>query len=244
MHVFDFPKLHHFSNPIGRQLIVKISESDDISIFDQKYVQAILEYQWPAIRRAIFKDLLLPYIVFLLAFNYYAIFQFEAQQKHQDDALIKLEGYVVRVLLIILCIHFFRNEMIQLKNETLYKYLSNLWNYIDVIPLLFVIAAISLSFAVSLKDNSYLGYVKWERYLNAFASFFIWFKFLYFFRIFRNFGHLIQTIIEVLIDMRVFLVILFCSILAFSGTYFILAQNNEGEDVFVESYMESILKIF
>jgi hypothetical protein len=44
--------------------------------------------------------------------------------------------------------------------------------------------------------------------------------------------------------MRVFLVILFCSILAFSGTFFILAQNNEGEDVFVETYIESILKIF
>lgn len=98
---------------------------------------------------------------------------------------------MVRVLLVLLCIHFFRNEMIQLRNETLYKYLSNLWNYIDVIPLLFVIAAISLSFAVSFNDHSYLGYVKWERYLNAFASFFIWFKFLYFFRIFRNFGHLI-----------------------------------------------------
>jgi len=55
------------------------------------------------------------------------------------------------------------------------------------------------------------------------ASFFIWFKFLYFFRIFRSFGHLIKTIIEVLRDMKVFLVILSFSILAFSGTFFILA---------------------
>jgi hypothetical protein len=59
------------------------------------------------------------------------------------------------------------------------------------------------------------------------ASFFIWFKFLYFFRIFRNFGHLIKTIIEVIIDMQVFLMILALSVLAFSGTFFILAQNNE-----------------
>ena len=44
--------------------------------------------------------------------------------------------------------------------------------------------------------------------------------------------------------MKVFLVILFCSILAFSGTFFILAQNNEGDDIFVQTYIESILQMF
>lgn len=83
--------------------------------------------------------------------------------------------------------------------------------------------------------------------MNALASFFIWSKFLYFFRVFRQFGHLIKTIIEVLIDMQVFVVILGMSMLAFSGTFFILAQNNKpsggkGDDdkVFVESYVESL----
>ena len=83
-----------------------------------------------------------------------------------------------------------------------------------------------------------------ERYLNAISSFFIWFKFLYFFRIFRSFGHLIKTIIEVLVDMKVFLVILSFSILAFSGSFFILAQNNSGDDVYVDSYIQAIMKMF
>ena len=59
--------------------------------------------------------------------------------------------------------------------------------------------------------------------MNALASFFIWAKMLYFFRVFRSFGHLIKTIIEVLIDMKVFIIILLMSMLAFSGTFFILA---------------------
>jgi hypothetical protein len=33
--VFDFPKLHHFESPVGRALVTAISESDEISIFDQ-----------------------------------------------------------------------------------------------------------------------------------------------------------------------------------------------------------------
>lgn len=46
MHVFDFPKLHHFTNETGKEFILALSEyeNDDMSIFDQKYVQAILEY--------------------------------------------------------------------------------------------------------------------------------------------------------------------------------------------------------
>jgi hypothetical protein len=73
--------------------------------------------------------------------------------------------------------------------------------------------------------------------VNAVASFFIWFKLLYFFRVFRVYGHLIKTIVQVLIDMKVFVVILFMSLLAFSGTFFILAQNNEGDDIFVKTYI-------
>lgn len=81
--------------------------------------------------------------------------------------------------------------------------------------------------------------------MNALASFFIWSKMLYFFRVFRNFGHLIKTIAEVLIDMKVFVVILGMSMLAFSGTFFILAQNNVKKDqIFVETYPESVKMTF
>ena len=81
--------------------------------------------------------------------------------------------------------------------------------------------------------------------MNALASFFIWAKMLYFFRVFRSFGHLIKTIIEVLIDMKVFIVILLMSMLAFSGTFFILAQNNnKANDIFVDSYPESVKMTF
>ena len=73
IHVYDFPKLHHFNSKTGKELILALSESDDLSIFDRQYVQALLEYQWPAIRYAIMRDLFIPYILFLVAFNYYSL---------------------------------------------------------------------------------------------------------------------------------------------------------------------------
>jgi len=42
--VFDFPNLHHFNNVFGRRMMAALSESDDISVFDREFVQAILEY--------------------------------------------------------------------------------------------------------------------------------------------------------------------------------------------------------
>ena len=133
----------------------------------------------------------------------------------------KIEGYLVKTLIVILSLYFLGNEYLQLKHETsIIKYFTSFWNYIDLIPLILVLSAVMLSAWVEFGESDI---VHVQRYLNAVASFFIWFKFLYFFRIFRTFGHLIKTIIEVINDMKVFLVILSMSILAFSGTFFILA---------------------
>lgn len=47
LRVFDFPKLHHFGNKSGKELMLALSESSDIQIYDMEYIQALLEYQWP-----------------------------------------------------------------------------------------------------------------------------------------------------------------------------------------------------
>lgn len=199
--VFDFAKLHQFESPIGKALVTAISESDEISIFDQKYIQAILEFQWPAIRAVIIRDLFIPYMVFLAVFNYYAIIQFEWEVSETDSSPSKFETFFVRILLFILSIYFLANEYLQLKNEVSpIKYFTSFWNYIDLIPVLLVLSALSVHSIMQIGDiQSHSLHL--IRYLNAVASFFIWLKFLYFFRIFRNFGHLISTIMEVIKDM-------------------------------------------
>ena len=132
------------------------------------------------------------------------------------------EGYVIRSILISFSLYFLHNEYWQLRNSlTVWSYFTSIWNYIDLIPIVMVFTAMFISFLSAIqKENEFL---KVERYVNAVASFFIWFKLLYFFRVFRVYGHLIKTIVQVLIDMKVFVVILFMSLLAFSGTFFILA---------------------
>jgi hypothetical protein len=195
MYVFDLPKLHHFNNKTGKEIVLALSESDDITIFDRKYVQAILEYQWPAIRSVIMFELFFPYVIMLGTFNYYSIIQFEQQQKHPDDDFNIILGYVLKTILVICAFYFLMIEYVQLQNESSsLKYFTSISNYIDVFPMLFVLLAIFLSIlgvTIEFEEANLTIFYHFVRYSNAFASFFIWFKFLYFLRIFRLCGHLI-----------------------------------------------------
>ena len=65
-----------------------------------------------------------------------------------------------------------------------------------------------------------------ERILQAIGVFFMWFKFLYFFRIFKSFGYLTRLILLVIYDMRHFLCVLFITIVAFSDAFLTLSNGN------------------
>lgn len=55
----------------------------------------------------------------------------------------------------------------------------------------------------------------------------MWFKFLYFFRIFKSFGYLIRLIILVVADMKDFLVVLFFTLVAFGDTFLTISNGNK-----------------
>lgn len=72
----------------------------------------------------------------------------------------------------------------------------------------------------------------------------MWFKFLYFFRIFKSFGYLTRLIILVIYDMRHFLVVLFITIVAFSDAFLTLSNGNrveKGQEQFVDGFFDSII---
>lgn len=97
---------------------------------------------------------------------------------------------------------------------------SNMWNIIDVVPLVLV----SASILGTIVPNT-LQSVVYQRYLNAVANFFLWLKCYDFFRMNRAFAYLITIIISALRDMNVFLLLLLIAVLAFAGTFYLLSNN-------------------
>lgn len=66
------------------------------------------------------------------------------------------------------------------------------------------------------------------RTVLAIVTFFMWFKFLYFLRIFRSTGYLIRMIVEVIKDMQYFFLVLLITIAAFGDSLLIISLGNKN----------------
>lgn len=87
----------------------------------------------------------------------------------------------------------------------------------------------------------FITFPLYERPINAIVGLLLWLKFLYFLRIFRQTGHFISMIIDVIADMKVFMGVFFVVIIAFGNAFFILSNNNPADDRFIVSIPDSLL---
>jgi len=107
-------------------------------------------------------------------------------------------------------------------------YLGDFWNYIDLIPpfgiYIIIFMMIVSTFGYDLPQNT-------QASIEAIITFFMWFKFLYFLRIFKNTGYLIRMIVEVIIDMKNFFLVLFITIAAFGDAFLRISLYNTYSEV-------------
>ena len=172
------------------------------SLYQTKFVRAVLEYQLPPIKWTIIKKLLIPYLVYLGLFNFYAVYYFERRMDSNIDNTFgeAIQYFGSQLILLVLTFYFLWNALRQLGgNQTFWRFITNVWNIIDIVPCLLVSTSISITYVQSTSNSN--DSLIWQRYLNSISSFFLWMKLFYFFRVFRNFSHMIKTIINVLSDM-------------------------------------------
>jgi len=67
-----------------------------------------------------------------------------------------------------------------------------------------------------------------QRPIYAFATLFLWVKVFYFLRIFRDIGHLVLMIFNVIYLMRFFFFVFFCFVIAFATAFYALTASNNG----------------
>lgn len=81
-----------------------------------------------------------------------------------------------------------------------------------------------------------------ERVIVSITTFFMWLKFLYFLRIFRNTGYLIRMIVEVIKDMRNFFLVILITITAFGESFLRISMGNKNENErFTDGFIDSII---
>ncbi len=71
----------------------------------------------------------------------------------------------------------------------------------------------------------------------------MWFKFLYFLRIFKSTGYLIRMIIEVIFEMKIFFLVFVIVLCAFGDAFLSLSNGNPTDDMHFagESFFEALL---
>ncbi len=104
-----------------------------------------------------------------------------------------------------------------------WDYFEQFWNYADLLPpiLIPVICAFHLN-EIIYPDQYEIP--AWLISIHAVCSFLLWVKFLYFLRIFKITGYLINMLSNVLWDMKIFLFILTIVIIAFGEAFLRLSH--------------------
>jgi len=136
------------------------------------------------------------------------------------------------IILALFSVYFLTYEALQLQRSG-YRYFTDPWNWIDTLPLLFLIL-VGFRSTKKMFHSVPFGDSKGEEdvfvALAASTSILLQFKLLYFFRSSGSVGWLIRLVIEVVYDMRAFMVIFILTIFAFSDAFYTLIKANGYED--------------
>jgi len=69
----------------------------------------------------------------------------------------------------------------------------------------------------------------YQRPLYGIATLFLWMKVFYFMRIFRDVGHLVRMIFQIIRQMRFFFIVFAMFIFAFSTTFYVLMADSSDQ---------------
>jgi len=167
----------------------------------------------------------------------YMTFCFELKENGTRVEETWLQWPLLSICLLYSCLQLFfeGKQMVQYRSE---YFLSQgfVWNFLDLLSSILVMA-------VSLIVLADLDIGKLILIVGGMACFVIWLKLFYYLRIFRPTSAFIKMIIEMLKDIRIFLLIFFIGIFAFANFYYILDQGNTEKvvRVFEGSYVGAVI---
>lgn len=106
------------------------------------------------------------------------------------------------------------------------NYFTDPWNYIDSVPPVMVLLIAIMNV---LKINTQAA-ESIESIMKSLGSLFMWLKLLYFLRIYPTTGYLVRMIVQVIQEMKVFLLFLLITIIAVSDAQISIQENDKELD--------------
>ena len=187
---------------------------------------------WDEYYIAVVRYCLIPFLIYFCSTVYYFSInlidvEFRAALQDPDSDLyhnyLSVE-FFNRCITILGMIYFGFFELIQLKREGMGYFTSGIWNFFDVSSI--VLNTILL---VDLFGKQQID-IELTRVIAFFTIFILWWKLIYWFRLFESTSFYIKLIIETIKGIGYFTIIFIVILMAFSNAIFILNKNRTEPD--------------
>ena len=122
-------------------MITELASLDEHEILDCESIQSIIVYKWRDVFYFIFYIQLIPYITFLICYIVYSMYLDHEVAGHDKGRVVH---NIIQGLLIVQCLYFLSLEVYQAYRNKLSEYVTEFWNYVDVIPPCLIIYMIFL----------------------------------------------------------------------------------------------------
>jgi len=210
-------------------MIQTLAETDNDEIFAQDQIRVFVDFMWQGYYESILYQLFVPFLFYFASFIAYTGY-FAKLENLEINA-----EFIAKISCIVIFgkafLTFLIREVIQMKSCGL-AYFADAWNLIDLLSLainaVYVFGEVTdgISFEVL-------------QVVGSIAILFMWIKLFYWMRIFKPFSAFIRMITEIIMDIKVFLVMLFISLCAFANIIFVLNLNRikTAQNPIFESYI-------
>ena len=210
-----------------QQLLLSLTNCE-ISIFSFKSVQVLLEYTWDSTRCVIISWLFLPFFGYVILYMVFLEILFRTDV-NDDTTDLTTYTMVTQAFLLIFAIYFIQLHARQIILQKCQVSTAMVWSSVDLVPLVVNLASI----CIQVSNNYEGGYLlEVQKPIYACATLFLFLKMFYFLRYFREIGHLVRMIFNVMYQMRFFFVVFACFVFTFACAFYAFAGGeNLGDQV-------------
>lgn len=200
--------------------LAALVEQGDAELFGNVTVRSLIEFKWTAYGRGRFLKQLAWYMLSLLV-----IMTIGFVVADFDDSIVDLldravDGRAVASIaavgvLALLTLRDASYEIEQLLRSGKRDYFGDAWNYMDMLQVA-LSAGVVVGFVVGFAD---------ALLLVALLSFVKWFGLLFYMQPFRATGPLVRMVLQIIADMRTFMLVLGVAVMAVGSSFFFLLQD-------------------
>ena len=221
--IICLPDLMHFSIKNVEHLFKHVCVMPlSNEIYSDKVLELLTRYKWNVELRSLFVKDMFYFTFFTILFhvNFVYLLPFK-----DDGIMPNLNIFVVDLILCAFLCYYLMIEIRQIVKFKFKKYVYSIFNWIDLLLIILVAIAVGSNFYQML-DYSNIEY-QFFKLVYSVSSYFTWLRLISYYRGFQSTGFMIRLIINVLYDMRYFLLILFTFVLAFTYSGFLILGHWE-----------------